>query len=478
MTYRLTRFEGRNFMGIVALDIAFGETVTEISGPNGAGKSSTLTGLDITFRGMDVAPPEPIRLGADQSFIRSHLAGDPNGGIILTRKFHKDGSGKLVSGLRITTPEGALIPRPQEHLDKIIGDHILDPFAFINMKEQQQFDVLRAFVPGFDFEANARKEAGDRALRTDEGRDRDRERAAADSIHVLLEPPCERIDEAALTKELQEAGEKNAQLERRRIGREQHLQKIDDAKRAAALNREQAAELRRQADEHDRRAATKEAEAAEMQKQYDEAEPLPALIDTTALAARLSEARASNKKLEDWERQRVLKQQHARKADEHGKKYDELTERIATHKAAREDAIRKSHLPVDGLGFGEGFITWKGVRFKQASTGQQLRTAFAISVASRPEFPLCWIRNASLLDANTRKTCDELAKEFKAQVIYETVSPTNDSAIELEDGHLKGMPVPVEEPPQFELSAEPAAATQKRARPRWQGPGAPTGEQP
>jgi ABC-type glutathione transport system ATPase component len=243
------------------------------------------------------------------------------------------------------------------------------------------------------------------------------------------------------------------------------------------LHREQAADLRRQADEYDSRATAREQEAASMQKQYDEAEPLPETVKTEELVAKLETARADNKRLEDWERQRALKQQHGRKADEHAKEYDELTDRIAQHKAEREDAIRKAQLPVDGLGFGEGYITWNGVRFKQASTGQQLRAAFAIAVAKRPKLRLFWIRNASLLDTNTRRICDELAKEFGCQVIYETVAPTSDNAILLEDGHLKGVEPPSEEeaPPVFELSAEPAAK-KKGARRTWQGPGAPINE--
>lgn len=486
MTYRLTRFEARNFMGIVALDITFGENVTEISGPNGAGKSSTLTGLDTTFRSMEVAPKDPIRLGTDQGFLRSHLAGDPDGGIILTRKFHADGNGKVISGFRITTPEGALIPRPQEHLDKIIGDHILDPFAFINAKEAEQFDVLRAFVPGFDFETNARKEAGDRAERTDVGRDRDREQAAADSIHVLLEAPCERVNEDALTAELQQAGEKNIEIERRKTNRDAARTRVAMLRQDATQTETECAELVARLTQQIERAKADAAarivaaikEADELDEKLNAAVPLDDVADTTAIAAKLNDARASNKRLEDWERQRALKQQHGRKADEHAKEYDTITARIAVHKAEREDAIRKAQLPVDGLGFGEGFITWKGVRFKQVSTGHQLRATFAIIVAKRPTFPLCWIRNASLLDANTRRTCDELAKEFGCQVIYETVIPTNDNAILLEDGHLKGVEPPQEPEPVFELSSEPQQkkAAGSRARRPWQGPGAPTGE--
>lgn len=490
--YRLTRFEGYNFKGLIAVDITFGDS-TEISGPNGAGKSSTLDGLDTTFRGMEVAPDDPIRLGTDQAFVRSHLHGDPGGGIILTRKFHFGKDGKVVSGFRITTPEGALIPRPQDHLDKIIGDHLLDPIAFINMKDEQQFKVLQSFVPDFDFTANAQLEAGDRAKRTDFGRDRDREQAAADSIHVLVEAPCERVDEDALTRELQQAGEKNIETERRRANREAARNRAatlrQDAEAAKAERDETIAECVREIARLQARIDEVKADCERMVelsiKQADEldaklaaSEPLPDAVDTTALAAKLGEARASNKKLEDWERQRGLRAQHQKKADEHSKEYDALTDRIAKHKAAREDAIRKSELPVAGLGFGEGFITLNGVRFKQVNTAAQRRTAFAISVAKRPKLPLCWIRDASLLDDETRRDCDELAKEFGCQVIYETVKPTVDNAILLEDGHLKGVEPPAEpESPPFELSAEPPTAKKKQPR-RWQGPGAPTGESP
>lgn len=496
---KLARLESENFQKLTVIDITFGDHVTEISGPNGSGKSSTIDSIYCSLKGLDVAPEDPIRHGADVCAIRSHLKGDDGSVLLVTRRFRKDANGETVSDLALETPDGARFRSPATHLKQIISDHLLDPLEFLELDNEKQLNVLRSFAPGFDFDANKRQYDGLFAKRTEVNRDKKREQAAADSIDVLPTAPGERQDEAALTAELESAGAKNVDIERRRSNREKAVNRIADLRAACekratdsdrlveALNR-QIEELRAQIAEEQRAlqadATRMTTEAADLQAKLDGAEPLPELVDAAVITAKLNEARRVNRLIEDWETQRARKAAHQREADTYSTQWDELTAKLADLEQARRDAIQKAHLPVDGLGFGDGFITYKGVRFDQVSTAERLRIAFALSVAKHPKLRLCWIRDASLLDDNSLQIVESLAREFDTQVLLETVRPNSGNAIVLEDGHVKGMEVEpkltaVSKPAAHAAneSAEPTdAPAPKSPRKRWQGPGTPTGD--
>lgn len=483
---RLTRLQCEQFKKLTAIDIAFGDHVTEISGANGAGKSSTLDSIYVALKGLDVAPDDPIRHGSDYCTIRTHLKGDDNSVLLVTRRFREGKEGKTASDLVLETPDGARFTSPQTHLNKLISDHMLDPLEFIDMKDEAQFDVLRSFVPGFDFAKNEQLRKGAYDSRTDVNRDQKKAQAAADAIDILGKAPGERTDEAELTAELQSAGEKNLDIERRKANRENAANRVRQLR--ASITATQAdcdghvADIQREIEELTALIETKRRQAAEsiaastaeaddLQAKLDAAEALPDTVDAAAITAKLNEARKANRLIDDWETQRARRANHRRDADALAKESEALTAKITELEHAKQEAIQKAALPVDGLGFGDGFITLNGVRFSQASTAEKLRTAFAISIAKRPKLRLCWIRDASLLDDASLKIVEQLAREFDVQVLLETVRPNSSNAIVLEDGHVKGaeVPAPIDAP----VARSDAAPTDRPARSRrgWKGPG-------
>lgn len=494
---KIARAEIENFQKITVIDISFNDRVTEVSGNNGVGKSSVFKAVHSTLE-SNAMPDDPIRHGSDSFAIRTHLKGDDDSVLIVTKRGRRDREGKLVYDLALETPEGARFPQPATHLKKLISDHLLDPLQFLDMTDEKQFEILRSFVPGFDFAANKRAYDGLFARRTDVGKDKKREQSAADAIDVLDEAPGEKVDESALTAELESAGTKNLEIERRRSNREKAVARVAELcaaceKRVADSDR-LVADLIRQMEELKARISAEQdarhadvsrmrTEADELQAKLDAAEPLPDTVDASAVTAKLNEARRINRLIEDWEGQRARKVAHQRDADAYDKQYDDLTAKLAELEQARRDAIQKAHLPVSGLGFGDGHITFNGAPFSQASKAERMRTAFALCMAKRPQLRFCWIQDASLLDEDSWKFIEQLAEEFDAQVLLETVKPNTSSAILIEDGHVKG----IEAEPKLTKVAKPAAdaandapdapatSTAPKSRKRWQGPGAPSG---
>src|SRR5690606_7359090 len=99
--------------------------------------------------------------------------------------------------------------------------------------------------------------------------------------------PAEPVDESALVAQLEEAGQKNAQLETRKANRARAAEQIESKKAEAARHRGRAAELRQQAADADTAAAAADQEAADLQARLDGAEPLAEPTDTTAIRAQI-----------------------------------------------------------------------------------------------------------------------------------------------------------------------------------------------
>lgn len=494
----LMRLRVDGAMRVKLVDMTLDRTLTTIGGDNKQGKSSLLNALRWIFGGKTVIKEiadDPIHDGKQRALITADFGRGEQVELTAIGELKRVGDDDFAWNLELIIPGFVAPTRVQEFMTKLIGDAI-DPTEFDKLPDDEKFETLRKFVGDFDFKRNAAEHKVVFEERRQIGQDKRREQSAAEAIVILLQPPCERVDEAALTKELQEAGEKNGQIERRRIGREQHLQKIDELHRAANLLNEEAAELRRQADDRAARAVEKTAEAAGMQKQYDEAEPLPATAETGEIVAKLEAARADNKRLDDWTAQRKRKAEHEAAAERHSKDYDEKTAKLTELEQARQDAIAKAHLPVDGLGFGDGVVTLGGHAWKQASTAERAIASALISFAMNPKVRVILMRDASNLGSAIKKQIEDVARAKGYRVLMEVVDESGaNSHIFIEDGLVKligGKEPPVVEPPaqkvdkpaatdtapaklddEFALTAPTAV---KPARKRWQGPGAPTGD--
>lgn len=513
---RLARAQIENFQKITVVDIAIGEGVTEISGKNAAGKSSTFAALHGLFVQLAM-PADPIRHGAETCAIRTHLKGDDGSVLLVTKRLREDKAGKVVTDLVLETPDGARFPQPATHLKQLIGDHMLDPLKFLEMDADKQLEVLKSFVPGFDFEANKRLYDGLFAKRTEVNKDQKREQAAADSIIVPAGTPETESNVVDLSAELEAAIAHNNDCATRKTNRENAQARIVELRDSADLDirtiqadalhiavkadetvadleaqieslkqkikrthEETKQSLARNQGHYEGEAARKRAEADSLEQKIAAAGELKTPHTEEEIAVKrqaIATAQSTNRHVDAAK----TKREHERKAAGFATDSVKLSTQLDALEEQREDAIQKAALPVQGLGFGNGFVTLNGAPFKQASKGERMRTAFALVVAKQPELRLCWISDAALLDDDNRALIEQMAAEFRCQVLLETIKPGSSNAIILEDGHVAGVE------PVFSLTAAPSplsegpAANEPEAKPtkgkrKWQGPGAPNGD--
>lgn len=438
---KIVKLTAENIKKLRAVEITPTGALVEITGRNGSGKTSCLDSIWWALAGTTAIQAVPIRKGETKARIRLDL-----GELIVERRFNDKGS-----TLTVEAADGARFGSPQRMLDGLLGALTFDPLAFVGQDPRDQFETLRKITKlEVDFDKLDGLNRSDFEKRTEINRDAKALRAQAEGITVAAKLPDVPVDTTALMDEMASAAKVNADIETRKGRRAQAALDIQTRRDQAERDREDAAGKRRQADDADKQAARFEAEADELQKKVDGAEALPAPVNVDAVRTKLTEAQATNAEIAKRERRAAtIKQAEALEA-----KSKDLTESMDARKTAKERAIANAEMPVPGLGFGEGIVTFGGVPFEQASTAEQIKVSLAIAMAANPKLKVIRIKEGVFLDDDNFKLVAETAQANGYQVWVETVHANTPTAIEIEDGQVKGAPAPAAEKPSKAKPAE------------------------
>ena len=221
----IVELRAENIKRISAVHIKPEGPVVEITGKNEQGKSSVLDSIWLALGGAEVIPQEPIRKGEEEASVSLDL-----GEIKVTRKFRRKEDGFSTS-LAVETPDGMRPKSPQTMLNELVGRFTLDPLAFSRMKAGEQFDAMKALVPGFDFDQSLADDRADYEKRTAVNRKAKEYRAAAEAIRAQ---PAQPVDETPFLEDLARAGDHNAGITERKQRREQAAEQAA-AKRRRSL---------------------------------------------------------------------------------------------------------------------------------------------------------------------------------------------------------------------------------------------------
>lgn len=436
---RIAKLVGKNFKGLVAIEIDLEGNVIEICGPNGSGKSSVMDIVSTALGGKDEVPDMPIRQGETESFLQVDLAEGEELKMRVTRTFKMREDGKtFIDRLRVENADGFKATDPQTQINGVLGKYAFDPFDWDRLKMPEKFESLKGFVPGVDFAAIAKADADDRKERRDINRDAEALQAQIDAIVIPEDAATEKVDEAALVTEISEVANHNAEIEDRKRRRILAGEKITSLRQQAADAKDDAAALRRQADEMDAKATAADAEADALAKRLAEAPELEKPKDVTEVRARLDAAKAVNALVDLRAKRDDLVKQHA----DLKAKSDALTASIRKREADKVAAIAAADLPVKGLGFGknhkgEDIVTLNDIPLDQCNTAERLRTSIAIAMAANPRLRTLRINEGSLLDRNSMKILGEMCAGKNYQALVEVVSDEPKSGFFIEAGRIR-----------------------------------------
>lgn len=478
----LMRVTESNIKRVRYVDISIDRDLTVIGGDNANGKTSLLDGIEWATGRKDVIQLDPIHHGKQEGRIALEFGDGEKVSLKVTKTIQRVGEKDWTADVMLEIPGYATPSRVQEFLSSLFGQFSFDPMAFDAMDDAAQFDALQKLVGNFDFKQNKADYDSVFKQRTDVNRDQRTAQAAADAIVISMTAPGEAIDEAALTAELRSAGEHNLDIERRRSNREQATAKLSELRSAAAAalarietdvqakiaecnafcldieeqirllqqriaSRQEGlqAEIKGIRDSLTAEYERANAEAEQLEQRLNGAGPLPPVKDAQAIEAQLAAARHSNKLLSDWEAQRARKLAHEREATRLQTEADALTKQLDDLQQAKQAAILNAQLPIDGLGFGDDYITLYDSPWKQASEGERTDASTAIAMALNPKIKMILVRHSSGVGTRIRERIRQRAAGRGYRVIMEVFDETGaNSHVFIEDGMVKKLDGPAD----------------------------------
>lgn len=437
--YRIVELQVNNFLRIGAAGVTIRPdgSLVEITGKNAAGKSSVLDAIWCALAGEKAVPIEPIHQGAEKATIRLDL-----GDISIVRTFARTDAGKTTTKLRVEHAELGSVAAAQTLLTSLLGSLTFDPLVFERAKPEDQFETLKKFVAGFDFDADAKARQKDYDARTDANRRAKDFRSQAAGIVVPEGVPVEPVDVGALIEQMANAQKTNAAIAERVKKRSDYAEQIATTRAEAGADdiaaedaETQAAALMATARLRRQDAEAKRLKATLMEEKLAEAtkdKPIPAMIVVNDLAAQIAGAQKQN----DAAKLALSKKALIDQALEQERLSAEMTAAIEARDAARLKAIADSEMPIEGVSFGDGIVLLNGHPFSQASDAERLRASIAIAMAMNPKLKVIRIREGSRLDSDAMKLVAALAEDRGYQVWCEVVESRRPTAIVIEDGGL------------------------------------------
>jgi DNA repair exonuclease SbcCD ATPase subunit len=405
---RITELRAENVKRLKAVDITPGEHLQIIGGRNAQGKSSVLDAVALALTGKDAKKlnPRPLRDGEKKGKVQLDL-----GEYVVTRTFTaNDGGALTVTAGR----SGARFPSPQRVLDDLMGRLSFDPQEFIGLSGREQAEVLRGLVDLpidlDEVDAQLDELAQQRLVK---GRE-----LSAKGDYAPLDPNAPTEEKAATTllNMIQAARERNQEIFLSRSEAEATQQKIAVIVRQIETLQAQLTEAR---DLQDR--------------QNDRINGLGEQEDTSELESQLANVEKLNAKA----RANRDASKHNASIDAAKAEYEGFTGRIEALRESKDKALAEAKFPIDGLGFDESGVTYKGVPFQQASSMEQLRVSLAIAMVSNPKLRVIRIKDGSLLDDDALALVAETAEQHDYQVLMERVGTGDPGAIIIEDGQVK-----------------------------------------
>lgn len=459
----LMRMRSENIMRVRLVDLSPTETLTFIGGDNGNGKTSFLDSLGICLGGKDAIPKDPIHHGKQVGTITCDFGDGEKVKLTVHCTIKKLGDEDWVNEVELDIPDYVPPSGVQTFLKKLIGKPSFDPMVFDLLPPAEQFETMQAFVAGFDFKKHAADYKAIFDRRRDIGRDQSREQSAADAIVYADKPPAEEVDENALQAELLDTQQRLSRRDRAKDAIEAARVTIAGADEAITAARQKAESARDREVARleqlisDARKACDDEIASETARLKDAATAANAQIEdleeklrgakvlrtVEEISADLTAARASNLKLRDWKSLKDRHAEHQKKADEFAKAYADKTAELDAMDEAKAKAIREATMPVEGLGFGDGFVTMtapdgKPVPWSQASMAQRVDASCAIAMAMNPKIKVILIRNGSNLGKTIRERIRQRAAEKGYRVLMEVVEEGAGTHVVIEDGVVKG----------------------------------------
>jgi hypothetical protein len=413
----IRRLELDNFMRVTSLVWEPKEGMNILRGKNRQGKTTIVKwSIDSLFGGADGAPPVPIKVGEETSRI---LADEDE--FTATRRWWRTAEGVKTELKVVSKVDGKEIKKPQALFDKIFPPEA-DPTMFFRLKPAERVDWLLKVI-GVDPTLLDKKIDAVFKGRTDVNRDLAQAEARLKAMPNEKPPPA--IDTSALLKERGELSNAQQWEKQTKVERDAAMRRIADCQNAVQVAEQALAQAKV-------RLETAMKQAAEADNAADDAEEKAsgAAARLAELDAQLLKASAVSAAHARWaEREKLVAEVQRLDADSTAKTAE--IEKLREEKKKILDGVK---LPIEGIGFGNGDVTYNDLPLEQASGAEQIRIGAALLVAKHPKMKLFRVPQGSNLDEENLAALDAFAEEHGIQTFLEAVGESGPATLIIRDG--------------------------------------------
>jgi len=452
------------------------EPIVLLTGKNRQGKSSLLEAIWGMLLGEKYVSDDIIRDGTDRAEGLLDL-GEYVVKRIITRRDASDGGKAYNTTLSVVGKGGFTAPSPQEFLSSKLGKYVQDPMAFIRLSEAEKVEMLQklvTFAPdpeefsrrsGFAVKAEHLKDpvaTFDKAyayLKNQRKTTNDEVRRLGGVVESFVPPEGWEVVEEVKVKDLFEERKQLEEAQKVSDGvwndveeflyqtevhcesHEKRAKEIFDIEKKIEELSWEANKLRVLQGEHEEEIAGR---YQEYEHRINKALDLPNLSSSfSEIDARIETADATNKTfnaIQQWKES--TEQLEAKK-----KESVNFTTRMDSLKAYKGELIEAAGMPVPGLGFDEGVVTYNGHPLSMASGAEQIHVGCAVCMASHPDIGLLTVDKAwAELDHDSQRVLREWAAKIGAHVIVTKVAEApEESGWHLVEGEVvavNGQPAP------------------------------------
>lgn len=411
------KLELENFMRVRHLRWEPKAGLNIVRGKNGQGKTTIVQwSLDSLFGGADGAPPVPIKIGEETSKI---LADEDD--FVATRRWWRTADGVKTELKVVSKADGKEIKKPQALFDKIFPPES-DPTMFFRLKPAERVDWLLKVI-GVDPTLLDRKIQQVYDARTLVNRDLDAAQARLKATSP--DKPPAPIDTAALLKERGELTAAQGKERQAKAERDAAMRRITDCQEQVRVCEQALAQAKLRLE-----TATKQ--AAEADNAADDAEERAsgAVQRLATLDEQLQKASAVATANARWAEREKLVAEVKRLGDDSEAKTAEI-EKLREEKKHMLAGVK---FPIEGIGFGDGDVTYKELPLEQASGAEQIRIGAALLVARHPKMKLFRVPQGSSLDEDNLAALDAFGQEHGIQTFLEAVGESGPATLIIRDG--------------------------------------------
>lgn len=412
MTVKINQLELENVKRIKAVKIEPTENgLTIVGGKNGQGKTSVLDAIAWNLGGDTF---KPSRAQNDQSVIPPHLKIELSNGIIVERK------GKN-SALKVTDTTGK--KAGQTLLDSFIEKLALNLPKFMASSDKEKANTLLQIIGVgpqlMELERQEKEAYQDRLMAgriADQKKKFAQEQAHYDGVPEQLVSPQELINQQ------QAILAQNGENARKR-------EKVDQYEYQIHTLTEEMARIQQMLKEK------QDALAKAMNDLAIAKTDAMDLVDqsTEELENNLQEIEEINRKVRaNLDKQKA--EEDARQEELEWENKDAVLKKVRQDKL---DLLKGANLPLEGLSIEDSVLIYKGQKWDNMSSAEQLIVATSIVRCLNPECGFVLVDKLEQMDVDTLKEFGAWAEKEGLQIIGTRVSTGEECSIIIEDGYVK-----------------------------------------